>query len=196
MTVPKAERLENVKKLQQQLNIPETNVFCDFNYRGCRWNSKRAFTYPTAKSHILVLADDSKVCDDFLIIVNKIINKHPNTIISLFDYYDMPQFDTPYLNVKNKQITGQAIIIPKTMINTIFTYKYNSFFNTTNDDTHIVLSAKHFGLPVMLITPNIVNSQAFVSTINNDGGITSKSFKQDVSDVDWDSDKVVDVYCH
>jgi len=36
MTVPKAERLENVKKLQQQLNIPETNVFCDFNYRGCR----------------------------------------------------------------------------------------------------------------------------------------------------------------
>lgn len=36
ITVPVQARLQNVLKLKEQLNIPDQNIFCDAEYKGCK----------------------------------------------------------------------------------------------------------------------------------------------------------------
>lgn len=195
ITINDKERLKNVKNIQQQLNISNDKIFIDYERKGCRWNSKRAFTYPTNATHVLVLSDDVKFCNDFLNIVNVIINNHPNKIISLFDYLGIEKFDTPYLLVNNKYLNGPAIIIPTYMINNIFNFEYNEFFNKNADDTHIMLAAMYYDYDTMLIVPNLIQCIDFNSTIGH-AQLYSKSFNNDISDINFDTDKVINIYCH
>lgn len=183
MTVPNITRQENVRRLQQQLQVPDEKIFCDTDYRGCAWNSKRAFTYPSDKSHILVLQDDVQVCDNFIDIVNKIINQHPHSIITLFDYYGIHAGSTPYKTVRNKSLTGHAIIIPQEFISPVFNFTYSPFYATNADDTHIIYAARHFGYEVLLIVPNLVNALPMTSICGTGDKLTSCSFQQDVSGI-------------
>lgn len=84
MGVP--ERMEHIKKLVTQLNIPEEMVFIDPEHKGVIYNAKRAWLAETDKPFTLVIQDDCVVCDNFLYYCNKAIRAYPKAIFSLFPF--------------------------------------------------------------------------------------------------------------
>lgn len=78
------DRIDNVNNTKKILNIPESNIFIDVNRCGLIENAKNAWLKETEKPFVMVLQDDIILCQDFLHYCNKIIDRFPDSIVSLF----------------------------------------------------------------------------------------------------------------
>ena len=192
MAIP--ERKENDLALCQQL--PMAKVFYDTNHNGNFLNARRTWLFPTDKTHVLVLQDDVELCDNFLNYVTKVINKYPDKIITYFSLNRDTLYDTPYIKILNKQTYGLAVSIPTKLINNIWTYKCDDFFNPVNaDDLQIKNAALYYDIDVIQINPNLVQHKNFSSTCGNPQNRFSNIFiNNTLQPINWDTNKIMELW--
>lgn len=117
MAIP--EREENVNKIIEVLNTDSVKVFYDFEHTTPYETSKKAFTTLAQQediTHILVIQDDVKICENFLDIVYKVIEANSDVILNLYN----PRFNEYNTNTSPyfvfdvvTMFSGQAIIMPR-----------------------------------------------------------------------------------
>ena len=154
-------RRDNVLKILQQLDMDESIVVYDDREHGgdALYTAKKVWSIPMdiEKTHRLVLQDDILLCDNFLEIVNTIINTMPNKVISLFNML-------PSELVKNKQccykkyytLSGVAIIMPKIYIQNCWKWIDMHCGNNTNDDLMIARYCEEHCIDMFTTVPAIV----------------------------------------
>lgn len=154
------ERMERIRELQRQLNIPDGKVVIDNNHEGVIATAKKVWLLPTDKSHVMVLQDDVELCDGFTEICEKIVKTHPDVIFSalscdfynqsVFNRYGMPK-NSPYICVDN--ITAQCIIMPNRYIKPCINAWKDEI---RGDDTNISYWANHNNIKMFISIPAIV----------------------------------------
>lgn len=107
-----------VKAILSQIGMDESVVFYDDAGIGCLPNAMRAWSAPIKEgcTHVMVLQDDIEVVDDFMEICNIAIRTFPRAAIIPFCRYLKPEdrkTDSPYIYMKNKQVSGQCIILTR-----------------------------------------------------------------------------------
>lgn len=87
------------------------------NGGACIYNNLRAWEMPCETTHRLCMADDLHLCENFREYIQKIIDAHPDDVITLYNAcydwykYDLyPAKESPYY--LNKQFCANATIMP------------------------------------------------------------------------------------
>lgn len=110
------ERMDNILQTQKLCNVPDENIFIDYNHDGCKPTAKRAWLKKTDKSHVLVLQDDIILCDRFMYYCDIIVNTHPDAIVGLFPilyntHKIVKHFPSKSPYVLSQELSGQGIIM-------------------------------------------------------------------------------------
>ena len=149
------EREENIIITSKQ--IPSCTVVYDEKHEGCFPTAKRAWTIPTSEEWTCCLTDDVMLCDGFVTICEKMVQTHPDKIISLFpfDYMEESGFAnslaTPY--VEARIVSGCGIILRTEWIHDLFQYSYYAHNDTLSDDDCIKRFADRFSIPTITTIP-------------------------------------------
>ena len=187
-------RMENIRRTQEILNIPDEKVFLDEEGNGCIWNAKRAWGMPTTASHVMVLQDDIELCDNFLSIVLRMIPLHPDKIISLHPPNQIcyrekigryPK-ESPYVIVR--ELTAQGIIMPAEMIAPCLAFWKDE---RRGDDTNILAWAKETGTAIISTLPSTIQHIGKESVFDPGHKVRGTDFYNlDVENAHWDSTKL------
>lgn len=189
MCVP--ERLDNVKRINEILKVPEEKIFIDTSHAGVIPNAKKAWLAPTDKDYIMVLNDDLIFCNGFLDICNKIIKAVPNSIISLFPM----QFQSretirsggkptisPY--VETDILSGVGIIMPTKYVKPCI----ESWLpDAICDDTSISLWAKKNNIPIITTLPATIQHIGDRSFFNPGRPPIMTEFFEGNPEANWDN---------
>ena len=136
-----------INSLKEKLNLSDDDVIYDDRPNGGKaiYTVEKAWYEPIPEgvTHRLVIQDDVIVCDDFITIVNKMINTHPDAVFALFPnayrkYEKLNVFkelNTPY--IRGKGFSGNAILMPVKYIDPCFKSIHSvygdKFFNQIED---------------------------------------------------------------
>ena len=125
-------RILNIEKMRQSLGISIKDVFLDDRPNGghAMYTARKTWNLPFADNvtHRCVLQDDLAICEGFVNSVQRIVNKHPDCIICLYNpldperYKEMHESKNPYTKVIGCDLWGQAVIIPKNNISELFAW--------------------------------------------------------------------------
>lgn len=159
-------RIDNIRKTQSILEIPDDHIFIDEKRMGCVANAKRAWALPTNKDFVLLLQDDIELCTDFLSYCNKIVNAHPEAVISLFCLNltsrrsvtgELPT-KSPYVSIP--WVSGQGIILnAKDVKPCLESWDPNG----KNDDMQVEKWAKANGKTILTTIPCIIQHIGYQS---------------------------------
>ena len=116
------QRDENVRKLCLDLKLGYDAVTWDDRVEGgdAMYTARKAWLepLPPGATHRLVLQDDVEVCNDFIRVIDTIVNTHPSRAITCINFLHPSNFPayngTPYFRVMS--MPGCAIILPKSII--------------------------------------------------------------------------------
>ena len=182
------ERKDNVKKLQEALNIPDENIVWDNDHKGILPTAKKVWSLKTDKPFVMVMNDDAVICKDFMKYVEKIISLHPNHIVSLFPWQfrkrkqvrNRPR-PTPY--ILTKEVMGLAVIMKTEYIKPCL----DSWTDDFADDVNITRWAKENDIPILTTLPSIVQHGDYASTKGVEfEQIQTDFFNPDPKDENWD----------
>lgn len=171
-TVP--ERMAFANELANEMKIPKQNVFLDAGHNGCLWNKMRIYNHVLScdeeYTHVCINDDDSIVCKDYTDIVQKIVKKHPKAILTFYNN-SIKKAKSPYVRLKNCDLSGTAFVIPKEYLN-----EYNAFYmknlarrNFDWEETVTKMFALLNDIEVILIVPNLVNVRKGLKTVARKG---------------------------
>jgi hypothetical protein len=154
-------RRSNVLKILKQLDMDESIVVYDDRENGgdALYTAKKAWTMPIdiEKTHRLVLQDDVLLCDNFLEIVNAIINTIPNKVISLFNMIPAELAkDRQCCYKKYNTLSGVAIIMPKIHIQDCWQWIDMQDDNNNCDDLMIAKYCECHHIAMFTTLPAIV----------------------------------------
>ena len=198
-----------IEPLKQSLNLSDDDVIYDDRPEGglCMYNFRRAYTAPLQSdiTHRLCLPDDMIVCDNFVDIVTRMINAHPDKIIVLFpynfaDYEDLYEpVHSPYIR-NNGIITGNGIIIPVQYIEPFFkwTEKFEGHYDIARDGWCLSKWAKQNNIQVINTIPSTVQhiGDDYGTTLPHYIGPKNRKtgfFMQSIpADINWDCKDVLD----
>lgn len=185
------ERIDNIRITQKKLSVPDEKVFIDYNRDGVVPTAKRAWTYPTEGSHVMVLQDDIELSNGFLDICNIIAKTHPKKIVSLFPYQfmrrpiGMRKMVSPY--IRTRVLSGCGIIMPAEYIKPCI----ESFpEDAMQDDTMIYNWAKSRGVWVITTIPAILQHIGDDSVIDPKKAIRRTVFYEENPVADWSNPKI------
>lgn len=156
-------RRDMINTTANKLFIPEENIFLDDRPNGgsAIYTAKKAYLSDHGSAtHGIFLQDDVEVCDNFLDICYKIIETHPDKIISLFpfdyqkEYYCLENLNTPYVNVYTLSACG--IIMPIKYIKPCFDWIKETFNDEMPDDISINLWADANHIKVITTIPALI----------------------------------------
>jgi hypothetical protein len=161
-----------VDRLLAQLGMDESIVFYDDEGLGCIGNALRIWGTPLKddESHLLVLQDDVEVVNNFVEIATKCINQFPKAIFGFFNYtlrYEDKQRESPYVLMKNHNVKGESMLIPKEYIQGYIDF-YNSELRAKNyphDDATCRMYALLNDIPVFSTIPCLVNNLCPVNSV-------------------------------
>lgn len=161
-----------VDRLLAQLGLDESVVFYDDEGLGCIGNALRIWGTPLAddETHLLVLQDDVEVVHNFLEIANECINQFPKAIFGFFNYvlrYEDRQRNSPYILMKNHNVKGESILMPKDRIQGYIDF-YNRELKSKNyphDDATCRMYALLNDIPVFSTIPCLVNNLCPVNSV-------------------------------
>ena len=166
-------------------------ILIDKEHKGCLWNARRAWKKKTEKPFVMVLTDDVILCDGFLEICDKIVNTHPDKVISLFpvqflrsDLCNPIKLKSPYISTN--RVSGAGIIMPTEFIKPCLDYWDTSI--STEDDANIKRWAEHNNITILTTIPSTIQHSDCVSVFNPNRSIGSTDFyDQSPQDIDWSS---------
>lgn len=188
-----------IQSLKEKLNLSDSDIFYDDRPNGgdVLYTAKKAWLSPIAKdeSHRLVVQDDIEVCDDFVKIVQQIINAHPDKVISLFPYryqrkiIELENINTPYITANI--MSGCAIIMPTKYIQECFEW-IDSNCTSTEDDWCINEFCKYKKIDVITTIPSIVQHIGNVSLIGHISNIHTEYYEKNPI-ANWSSTEIYTV---
>ena len=191
-----------INDLKKELNLKDTDVIYDDRPNGGNaiYTVEKAWMEPIPEgiTHRLVIQDDVIVCNDFISIVNKMINAHPDAIFALFPnayrrYEQLNIFkeiNTPYIT--GKGFSGNAIILPVKYIEPCFKSLHikckDKFFNQIEDQVMHRWIKEH-NIDIINTCPAIVQHIGDDSVLTPGREIRRTSwFEKDISsDVNWNN---------
>lgn len=168
-------RAENVQKILECLNLPESIVFWDDRENGgdAMYTARKAWQSPIPDgcTHRLVLQDDVKVCEDFCSFVEKAANKHPDKIVTFFH---CEEYITESRYHKDEKLWGCAIMMPIELLNNFWWFVDNrmevyakpNLENVLKADTtcmRIWMRNKH--IPCVTTVPSLVQHIGDISLV-------------------------------
>ena len=193
-------RREMVLKMCEQLGLEEkdTVIYDDRPQGGgtlytCRkcWEAP----VPDGVTHRVVLQDDLELCDDFMNIINKIVNKNPEFIFSLFCSrmrYEYALPDSPYIIIKGRNSWGQGMLMPISYVKPMFDFADRELgADFPFDDGIYSWWAIDTDKQIMTTIPSTIQHLCPVkSTLgyNNKNKVSKVWRGRDLSDVNWDAD--------
>lgn len=163
---------------------------------GTSYTWRKAWLAPMKDdiTHRVLLQDDLLICNDFINIVNQMVNAHPEVIFTLF----CPRVrledslpDSPYIVVKGYNTWGQGNILPKEYIQQIIDFSDNELGRDFQwDDGQYAWWAREKGVPIMTTIPSTIQHLCPTqSTLgyNNKNKVSKVWIGEDLSGVNWKS---------
>lgn len=188
-------RIENIRKNQAILRIPEDRIFIDERRDGCVKTALRAWTHPTDKEFVLVLADDAELCDDFAKCCERIVHAMPDKIISLFPLSFMGRenvlpwastLQSPYISLGSEGASGLCIIMRSEWIQDCTRGWLTSGLN--GDDTNINLWAKNTGVDIVTTIPSTIQHIGDVSVFDQSRSIgRTELYRKDAAKANFEN---------
>lgn len=199
------ERDDTLKPLAKKLNMKATNIHYDDrkkeNRGGCLYAAKRAWLADASKNitHRIVLPDDVDICDNFVDICQKIIETHPNKVISLFPFDFMEKTDgvdkveTPYFIARH--LTGAGIIMPIEYIEPCFKYidSCSRFSDNSPDDEAIQSWLDMNNIPIITTIPAILQHIGDNSIVTKNAPIRRTVYFEKNPVASWDCKQYVKI---
>lgn len=196
-----------IDELKKSLDLKDDDICYDDRLeRGsCLYTLAKACTAPTEEgiTHRLVMPDDMIVCNDFKIILNKIIHAHPDKVVNLFPFrYDMysikaRKLTTPYIKSLGG-VAGNGIIFPIEYLDVMVDWwksNYKDTYHTMRSEEALIGFLKIFMIPVIVTIPSIVQhiGDDYGSYINKKAhNRKTVYFKRNcLEGFDWDSKEIV-----
>lgn len=164
MAVPT--RMANVVALCGRLGLTINDVFCDYEMRKKPlYTSRGAFMLPyeDGVTHMLVLQDDVKICENLQAFCNMLVNRYPNDVISLFHNQKLPLRNeqvAPYVIRRTAFATGQGIIIPRKYLADIYSFLDEHNPDYPHDDWYYNFWCKKNKVRELTCIPNLVDSMS------------------------------------
>lgn len=198
-----------IDKLKENLNLCDDDIIYDDRPGGglVLYTLEKALRAPADKNvtHRCVLPDDMICCDNFKLILNKIIKTHPDKVVCLFPYNfhihesEYIPLSSPYIK-NNGLLCGNGLIFPKKIIDPCFKTLHERFANnydTLREECVLMWYFKKFHIQVINIIPSPVQHIGddygsylpYEVTENRKTGF----FKQDcLTGIDWENKEILD----
>lgn len=192
-------RRNMVLKMCEKLGYAESEcvIYDDRpNGGGTYYTCKKAWRSPMPEevTHRVVLQDDLLLCNDFMRIINRMVNAHPESIFTLFCprvRFEDRLPESPYLVVRGYNTWGQGIILPKQYIEQIIEFSERELGTDFQwDDGQYAWWAKENGIPIMTTIPSTVQHLCPTeSTLgyNNKNKVSKVWQGENISDENWDA---------
>lgn len=192
--------IEEYKKI-----LPITDSDIIYDDRACGGNAyytcKKACLQPIPEgvTHRLFLPDDMQLCSNFLDILNKIIETHPEKVICLFPFdrcrvwkYAYRQ-NTPYFNVHIMSCCG--VVMPVQYIESCFKWIDENFPNQDAiiDDVAMQKYFEAHNIPFITTLPSLVQHMGDDSLVTPGAPIRKTDvFLDDMKNIniDWSTNKI------
>ena len=152
------ERLKYAKALAKQIGLSEDHIFVDTERNGCLWNKMRIYDMvPEGYTHVCINDDDAIVCEDYKEIVQKCVEKFPNSILTFYDS-EITRSATPFVRRPNCIVAGSGFVLPTRLLN-----RYRAFYAKRLaplgfkwEESVTKMFAILNDIEVILIVPNLV----------------------------------------
>lgn len=182
----------------QKLSLPEEYIHYDDRPNGgsVMYTANKAWlsSIPDGITHRVVLNDDIEVCNGFTEICTKMINAHPDDVITLFPYQFMhrqlglEKLLTPY--VVSNTLSGCGIIMPVKYIVPCFKWIDDHYSNPQEDDYHIQLWATANNIRMLTTIPATLQHIGDDSIFNPQAPIRRTDYYEQNPVADWESPMV------
>ena len=184
------ERWQNIARTVDILSIKPDRIIIDTNHNGCIPTAKKAWSIPTDKPYVMVMADDAELCSNFTYYLEKIIDLFPDEIVSLFpiqfcgvDPKGNNPKESPY--VSTIYVSGLATIMPTKFVKPCIDSWRDDI---RGDDTNIQMWAKANDIPIITTLPSIVQHIGDDSVFDSSRRIgRTIYYSEDPSYMDWDN---------
>ena len=184
------ERMDWIEKNKAILNLPDENIFIDYDHIGCAPTAKRTWLKKTDKPYTMVLADDAELCDGFMSYCERAVKAHPRSIISLFPF----QFTKPVPGSKlptkspyvlTKTLSGCGIIMRTEWVEPCIDSWHP---DAKGDDTSIQAWATKQRIKILTTLPALIQHIGDVSVCDPTRVLgRTPYFDKNPVNVDWDS---------
>lgn len=170
------ERMEYVNDLLKNIGA-DIKVMLDNEHKGCMWNAIRAwedYRSDSSATHWCVMADDTDVVDNFLVLEKMCIERFPEAIWTFYsnelNISHKPQ-NTPYIRLSSLNVRGIAFAMPIHLIDGYVKLckRMLSEYNYQRDDATCRIYALFNNIPVMTTIPNLVRSHEIKSSMTGHG---------------------------
>lgn len=195
-------RRNMVLKMCEQMGLKEedTVIYDDRpNGGGTLYTCRKCWEAPVPDgvTHRLVLQDDVLLCDNFVSIMNKIVNVHPEFIFTLFCprlRFEHAVAESPYIIIKGWNTWGPGNMMPVKYIKPMFDFVDSELgADFPFDDGIYSWWAKREKVYIASTIPSTVQHLCPTeSTLgyNNKNKITKVWAGADLSGVNWDSEDI------
>lgn len=192
-------RRDMVLAMCEKMGLPEdgTVIYDDRpSGGGTLYTCRKCWEAPVPEgvTHRVVLQDDLLLCNDFVGIMNRIVNTHPEFIFSLFCSrmkmeYALP--NCPYVIIKGRNAWGQGMLMPVKYVKPMFEFADAELGKDfPYDDGIYAWWAQKEMIEIMTTIPSTIQHLCPVdSTLGyNDKRKVSKVWiGEDLSKVNWES---------
>lgn len=197
-------RIDMIRNLKNELQLDYSEVYLDDrkNIGNSLYVMKMAMLskIDDDTTHILAIPDDMIVCNDFISITQRMVETHPDKIISLFPLGNEKvigdgisiDYDKPYMNVYT--LYGNGIIMPVEYIKPCFDTIKNKFNDNAPDDSAIQYWAGANNVECITMFPSTVQHIGDKSIIDSRLPIRrTKYFMKDMpKEINWEQKTILD----
>ena len=195
-------RRKMVLAMLEQLGLPEdgTGIYDDRpNGGGTLYTCRKCWEapIPNGVTHRLVLQDDVLLCDNFLEIMNNIVNVHPEFIFTLYCprlRFEDALPDSPYIIIKGCNTWGPGNMMPVKYIKPLFEFVDAELGHDFpfDDGIYSWWAQKEMVHIASTIPSTVQHLCPTESTLgyNNKNKVTKVWAGEDLSDVNWDAKTV------
>lgn len=190
-----------IANLKNQLDLDDTSVYYDDRPSGglAIYTAKKAWLSPieSGETHRVVFPDDAMVCDGFKGISEKIIETHPDSIISLFCWEGkqrdkrLENLSSPYL--ESRFVIGCGIIMPVKYIKPCFDWVKEVYDDNVADDAAIQYWANENNIPIITTIPSLVQHLGDDSILTPNATIRKSAYFTKNPLADWTNKEVLSV---
>ena len=188
-----------VLKMLEKLGLSEadTVIYDDRpNGGGTLYTCRKCWEAPVPEgvTHRVVLQDDLLLCNDFVNIINRIVNAQPEFIFSLFCSRLKPEYaieGSPYIIIKGRNAWGQGMLMPVKYVKPMFEFADRELGKDfPYDDGIYAWWATEEGMQIMSTIPSTIQHLCPTeSTLgyNNSKKISKVWIGEELSQINWEA---------